>query len=98
MATERLPRACAGSWSPTRHAPAPTRSTRRCASAIFAVLVNGEEVACTAPMAPGDAAQVIEAALPAEGDAIEIKLQTRLPEGASGDNCFTVWGSPRLVK
>lgn len=67
-------------------------------SAIFAVLVNGEEVACTAPMAPGDAAQVIEAALPAEGDAIEIKLQTRLPEGASGDNCFTVWGSPRLVK
>lgn len=68
------------------------------AAAVFALLANGEEIACTEPVRAGDPARALEGALPAEGDAIELTLETRLPEGASGEGAMAVWGEPRLVK
>jgi len=67
-------------------------------SAIFAVLVNGEELAATDPIAAGDPGQTLSIPLPSEGDAIELTLRTRVPEGLSGNGCLAVWGEPRLVK
>ncbi len=67
-------------------------------SAIFTVLANGEELVCSEPIAAGAPAQVLEAALPTEGDAIELTLQTGLPEDVSGNGCLAVWGAPRLLK
>lgn len=67
-------------------------------SAIFALLADGEEIACTQPIAAGAPAQELEAALSAEGDAIELTLQMRVPEGSSGEGCLAIWGAPRLVR
>ena len=66
--------------------------------AAFALLANGEEIACTEPISVGDAAQTLEGMLPADGDAIELTLETRLPDGVSGTGCMAVWGEPKLVR
>lgn len=66
--------------------------------AVFSVLANGEEIAVSEQLAAGDPGRTLEAALPADGDAIELTLQTRVPEGVSGDGCLAVWGEPRLLK
>ena len=67
-------------------------------SAVFAVLANGQEIASAGPIAAGAPGQTLDVTLPAEGDAIELTLETRLPDGVSGNGCLAVWGAPRLVK
>ncbi|HCA47161.1 MAG TPA: hypothetical protein DEP45_07275, partial [Armatimonadetes bacterium] len=66
--------------------------------ATFVLLANGEEIARTEPVAAGAPCVILDAPLPMEGDAIELTLETRLPEGASGAGALAVWGEPRLVK
>ena len=65
------------------------------ASATFAVLVNGEEVAAVGPLAVGEARE-IDVPLPADGPAVELRLETRDAPVAPGDGCLAVWGEPTL--
>ena len=50
------------------------------------------------PIGASDAGQTLSIPLPAEGDAIELTLRTRVPEGVSGNGCLAVWGEPKLVR
>ena len=67
-------------------------------SAIFVVLANGEEIARTERIAANAPGQTLDAPLPTKGDAIELTLETRLPEDAQGNGCLAVWTDPNLLR
>ena len=66
------------------------------ASASFAVLVNGEEAACVGPLTVAELGREIDVPLPAEGSAVELRLETRVAPDVPGDGCLAVWGDPTL--
>ena len=68
------------------------------AATVFRLLANGEEIPHTEPITAGEPGRALEVILPAGGDAIELTLQTQLPEDVSGEGCLAVWGAPRLLK
>ncbi|MFO8078946.1 MAG: NPCBM/NEW2 domain-containing protein [Armatimonadota bacterium] len=67
-------------------------------AAIFVVRVDGVEIASTEAIGAGDEPQLLEVALPDEGDAVELTLQTRTPADVSGSGCLAVWVNPLLLK
>ena len=66
------------------------------ASAVLAVLVNGEEAACVGPLVAGEPGREIDVPLPAEGLSVYLRLETRLAPDVPGEGCLAVWGEPTL--